>query len=95
VYTASDLLQLKGESRFQWRAITADPGQIQQHGSDAANYGVAVSLGNANQASGVDSLSANPGESLRELMLRFAGSCSGPADMSSRHDYYAHGTSDE
>ena len=34
-----------------------------------------------------------PDESLRELLLRFAGSCPGlPADMAQQHDHYIHGT---
>ncbi len=33
------------------------------------------------------------GESLRDLLLEFAGSCPGlPPDMAEQHDHYIHGT---
>jgi hypothetical protein len=32
-------------------------------------------------------------ESLRDLLLRFAGTCTGlPSDMAEQHDHYIHGT---
>lgn len=77
----------------------SDPAQIQPGSSDSAHCDaesrVEVSLGGAAPAGEADHSSAKPGESLRDLLLRFAGSCSGPADMSRRHDFYAHGTPDE
>ena len=33
------------------------------------------------------------GESLRDMLLRFAGTCHGlPSDMAEQHDHYIHGT---
>ena len=33
------------------------------------------------------------GESLRDMLMRFAGTCPGlPSDMAEQHDYYIHGT---
>lgn len=34
-----------------------------------------------------------PGQSLREFLMEFAGSCQGlPPDMAEQHDHYIHGT---
>ena len=36
------------------------------------------------------------GETLREFLMRFAGSCPGlPSDMAEQHDHYIHGTPKE
>ncbi len=77
----------------------SDPAQIQPGSSNSANFDAAarveVALGGASSANEADHTNATPGESLRDLLLRFAGSCSGPTDMSRRHDFYAHETPDE